>query len=619
MPAELVSLPHARLVFNEERVPYSEEFADVYHSAAGGPEQSRHVFIQGCGLPGRWRNHERYCIVETGFGLGLNFLQTWEAFEEDRNAPARLHFVSVESHPCRLEDLSRAHARWPWHERRSQALLSQWPLPLKGFHRLQFASGRVVLTLLLGDALGCLRELEARADAIYLDGFAPARNPDMWTAALFAQLARLSHAGTQLATWSVAGRVRTGLQGAGFATERRPGFAGKREMLVARFQPPGPVAAPPSMPDRAIVIGAGLAGTACAQALAGRGVTVTVLERHAGPAAEASGNPQGLCAPLLNPGDAPNARLSRAAFLHACRHYRSLDLASGAPLPATGSLRILRDEREAQRYRQLLEERGFPAQFARFVPAPEMATHAGHASARAGIWFAQALALDPRRACRQQLESPRIDVRFGSSVQRIERDESGWHALAHTGQAIASAPVLVVATACDSAALVPNLPLQRVRGQVSILSWPARAALRCPVSGESYALMLPDGRLLAGATFQPDDPDEGVRPEDHALNLRHLAAAFPGLAPYLAAPDSACGAIEGRVGFRSVTPDRLPALGPVAPGLYLCTGLGARGLCWAPLGAEWLASVICHDPLPLPGTLGQALAATRFAAKLVTP
>ena len=82
-------------------------------------------------------------------------------------------------------------------------------------------------------------------------------------------------------------------------------------------------------------------------------------------------------------------------------------------------------------------------------------------------WFAQALALDPRRVCRQQLASPRIEVRFGSSVHRIARDESGWHAVAHTGEAIASAPVMVVATACDGAALVPHLPLQRVRGQVS--------------------------------------------------------------------------------------------------------------------------------------------------------
>ena len=109
-----------------------------------------------------------------------------------------------------------------------------------------------------------------------------------------------------------------------------------------------------------------------------------------------------------------------------------------------------------------------------------------------------------------------------------------------------------------------------------------------------------------------------VRLEDHEINLSHLATAFPGLAPYFAAPGRAIAAIEGRVGFRSVTPDRLPAVGPVAPGLHLCTGLGARGLCWAPLAAEWLASTICHDPLPLPGTLGRALAANRFAAKVVT-
>lgn len=232
-----MSLPiaPARLCFNADGLPVSEVYADVYHSAAGAHAQARHVFLAGNGLPQRWQGRERLVILETGFGLGLNFLATWLAWREDPRRCQTLHFISLEKHPFDAADLALAQAAWPEFAPLSEQLRRHWPGPDAGAHRLAFEGGRVVLALHFGDAQDTLPQLDAKVDAFYLDGFSPAKNPDLWSPALCLSLARLATCGATLATWSVAGSVRRALAAAGFMVLRRPGFAGKRQMLTGRY------------------------------------------------------------------------------------------------------------------------------------------------------------------------------------------------------------------------------------------------------------------------------------------------------------------------------------------------------------------------------------------------
>ena len=227
----------ARLILADDGTPYSPAYGDVYHSAAGGHAQATHVFMGGNGLPGRWRRRSRFVILETGFGLGTNFLATWLAWQNDPQRCAELHFISLEKHPFAAADLARAHQGWPEFAELSAELILQWPAPESlrpGDHRLVLSEGRVVLHLVFGDALECLPKLDAEVDAFYLDGFSPAKNPDLWSPELCRSLHRLAVPGATLATWSVAGAVRRALSDAGFAVEKRPGFAEKRQMLVGR-------------------------------------------------------------------------------------------------------------------------------------------------------------------------------------------------------------------------------------------------------------------------------------------------------------------------------------------------------------------------------------------------
>lgn len=273
----------------KDGVPYSAAYGDIYHSADGGAGQARHVFLQGCGLPQAWASRASFVILETGFGTGLNFLTTWAAWRADPARPARLHFLSVEKHPFRADDLARLHAQWPEFAALSTELLASWPTLTPGFHRVALDGGRVQLTLMLGDALDCLPQVEAGVDAFYLDGFAPDCNADLWQPQLFSELARLAKPGAAAATYTVAAAVRQGLTEAGFVCEKRAGYGRKRHCLRARFAGKSN-GVESAIPQHLAVIGAGVAGAATAHALAQRGIAVTVIERADSPAQAASGN-----------------------------------------------------------------------------------------------------------------------------------------------------------------------------------------------------------------------------------------------------------------------------------------------------------------------------------------
>ena len=230
-----MALEPARLTFNIDGLPISDQYADVYHSAAGAQAQAQHVFLAGNGLPDRWQGRARFVIVEIGFGFGLNFLATWLAWRNDPQRCQSLHFISLEKHPFAAADLALAHAAWTELAPLADELGRRWPALEEGAHDLELDGGRVLLTLHFGDAVRSLPGLDAAVDAFYLDGFSPAKNPELWSPALCRSLARLAVGGATLATWSVAGCVRRALAAAGFAVAKRPGFAGKRQMLVGRF------------------------------------------------------------------------------------------------------------------------------------------------------------------------------------------------------------------------------------------------------------------------------------------------------------------------------------------------------------------------------------------------
>lgn len=214
--------------------PWSARFGDRYFSSDSGLEETRHVFLQGNRLAERFAAlcaGQTLHIGETGFGTGLNFLCTRALFERTAAPGAALVFRSVERWPLALAELQAALALWPTLAPAAQALLAQWP-PRPGLQCWDF--GAMHLALDIADIACALPAWPAAAiDAWFLDGFAPAKNPQMWSDAVLAQVARASRPGATLATYTSAGWVRRGLQAAGFEVRRVPGHGRKRQMLVA--------------------------------------------------------------------------------------------------------------------------------------------------------------------------------------------------------------------------------------------------------------------------------------------------------------------------------------------------------------------------------------------------
>ena len=599
---------------------YSPQFEDIYASKAGALEQTAHVFLGGNGLPERWRNRRDFVIVETGFGAGLNFLATWAAWREAAAAGARLHFISAEKHPFRRADLRRVLTAWPALAALASSLIDAYPALIPGFHRVHFDAGNVTLTLMFGEAAHSLRQLEARADAFYLDGFAPSKNPAMWSDGVWRELGRLAGPQATAATYTVAGVVREGLAAAGFCVERRAGFGPKREMLAARFARGRPEPAR-SAPENAIVIGAGLAGTACAARLAERGWSVDLIERHAAPAQEASGNAAGVLMPAFSADWNPPTRLTAPSCLYALRSLERLSRHAHGPVwGASGVLQLARDEADFERQRRIVETFALSDEMAQLVDPQQAAEIAGAAVAGPGWWLPMAGWADPASVCCAHLAVAGSAVRASFNAQAAQLRSAGdaWEVLDVAGKVLAHGRVIILANALDARALpgFETLPLASTRGQVSLVPAPSRGALRVPVCREGYITPAVGGMHCVGASYDLHSRDPLPTLADHAGNLERLERLLPGFGSGVEART-----LNGRVGFRTISPDRMPLAGSLSAsrmeagrhGLFACLALASRGLTWAPLLGEIVACHAAGEPLPVERDLLGWLDPQRFS------
>lgn len=641
----------AQLDWDEQGQPLSRSFGDVYFSRTCGLEESRHVFLDGNDLPRRFANpgpNQRLCIGETGFGTGLNFLCAWQLFEQQAAPKTRLHFVSVEKYPLQRADLHRALALWPELAGFAEQLLAQYVAIHPGFQRLVFAGGRVVLTLLIGDAQKMLTELDARIDAWFLDGFSPAKNPQMWTPELFAQLARLSAEKASLATFTSAGFVRRALNQAGFAMRRTKGIGLKWENLAGHFTGTPSVhgkpwfTRPAFQPRQrtALVIGGGLAGCASAASLAARGWQVTLLERHAELASEASGNPQGVLYLKLSAHGTALSQLILSGFSYTRRLLPQLP--DAADWQACGVLQLGFDA--AEQARQAVLTTAFPDDLLQAVDQQQAQAIAGVELPAGGLFFPEGGWVNPPALCRLLAKHPNIRVHTHQHALELRKTVDGWQAL-QGEQLLATAEVVVLAGAADVCqfSFTAHLPLKRIRGQISYLrETTASQPLRTVVCAEGYIAPARHGTHTLGASFDFKRDDLELCASEHQDNLQLLQAMSADMAERLHCAQLDPATLQGRAAFRCTAPDYLPVVGPLADhaqflqhfaalgknarkvpqaecpwldGLYLNSAHGSRGLVSAPLGAELLAAWLDDEPLPLPRSVAEACHPNRFSLR----
>lgn len=643
-------LAPAALGFDAQGRLYSGFYDSVHHGGLDPWLRAQRVFLQGGALASRWAGLRDFTVLESGFGAGVNFLALWRAWRADPARPARLHVVALEAHPYTQADMRTlmAGACGAGEPALAQALAAAWPPMLPGLHRLDFEQGAVSLTLAFGCASRMAGELRAGVNAYFFDGFAPRRNPDCWSDAGLAALARLGVAGATAVAAVTDDEAVAALARAGFTVRRLEAGAERPAMLTATLAGREGIAAP--LPD-ALVIGGGLAGASVARALAGRGMGVTVLDGRpaGGPGSPHWGHAAAALTPLISRDDDIRARLSRAGSQRALRRWSELAGGGAAAFERCGTVQMARDAERAAKQRAAVEALDFPGDWVRFVEADAASNLAGMALPRGGLYFGDGMRVRPGALVECLLGHPLIHRR-PAEVAALRRSAGGWEALDATGAVLARAAGVVLANSAGAATLLaasglaghtPRLAqMQALAGEVTQVPVAALAAAagdaavgnsaagntaagntaagntaaarsaggpRCIVSGEGYLLPALDGACVAGSTYVHGASEASITPEGQRVNL-DKAAGLLGLDP--ASLATIAGSLPGWAGWRAVMPGRLPCVGalPTVSGIWLAAGYASRGLSWSALVGELIAAQWCNEPSPLEISLTLPLA-----------
>ena len=652
----------ASVHFNDNGTPVADHFDDVYFSNDSGADETRHVFMAGNDLPARWQTHSRetFVIAETGFGTGLNFLVAMQAFRAFRQANpthtlTRLHFLSTEKFPLTQADMQQSLSCFTDLESEANALSEAYPIPMQGCHRLHFEDPDVTLDIWMGDVHTLLPQWHAPqtglVDAWFLDGFAPSKNPDMWTDALFSQMARLSKNEATLSTFTAAGIVKRGLVAAGFEIEKRKGYGRKRDMISGRYprNHNHALSSPPhyryhaprlTKDSHVVIVGGGLAAAACALALGRREINTTVLIADSKVASGASGNPQGGFYPQLHAQASHASQIQAHTFFYASQIYRWLvRLSPDIAHAFCGVLQLAFNEESEKRQTKLLENGVWPSPLVSGLSPAETDKASGvplgcsSLSIPAGGWLSPPDIVTTMLSLATQSQGK---VLTGHRVTATAVKQNGVEVSCENGARF-FADHLIMATgheACDSA-LFSEIALRPVRGQVeAIATQEPLNKLKQVLCHKGYMTPALNSRHALGSTYIKNDIYTDVRAAESELNLQthqkalqhtdwvhslsHDGKARAAIRLGVADHQPLAGCIgtlsEQRERYRQLSQGRPIAEADIPPAdrISCLTALGSRGLTTAPLLGELLISQLCHEPLPLPEPLLDAVNPNRF-------
>lgn len=666
-------IKNAEIHFNNLGTPVADNFNDVYFSNDDGLSESDYVFYQQNNMPYRLQNHDQthFVIAETGFGTGLNFLNTWQQFKNhltNRQHPnrevhnleqqnvKRLHFISFEKYPIKATELKKALQVWPTLAPLTDQLLKKYPINLAGCHRLEFDNGQIILDLHFGDVQESIAAMSNPAqgliDAWYLDGFAPSKNPEMWQQSLFNAMVNLSRTSATFATFTAAGFVRRGLAEAGFTVQKVKGHGNKREMLTGYLtqandahSTPAYFAHQPSALSNVAVIGGGIASSAVIYSLAKRGIGAQLFCQDSQLAMGASHNVQGAVYPHLQAKNSPHSELFAHSFLYAKRLYQQLtENGFHYDHQWCGVLQHAVKQPLAERHQNIENKQLWPTELMHSVTPEQGDEIAGVCTGYSGVYFPLGGWVNPPQlvnALFQQAQAlTAIQSHFNCDIEALEKTSQGWLLKSHGQQFGPFSDVIICAGEhSDRFAQTQSLPIIGVRGQVShVQASAASRQLKTVLCHKGYFTPAYLDHHCMGATFEKNSKSRAVTEQDNQTNREQLLN-FYGQTEFATSLGKVTAA---KAAVRCSFIDHLPMAGEWAQqsdyiqafanlrlgkryqyqalqkpqqGLHLLTGFGARGLCSAPLCAEHLIAALNNEPLPLSERVSQAIHPARFIVR----
>ncbi len=599
--------PYAQVEWDSAGAPRSPKYGDIYWNPDQGVEEKRHVFLEANNLRERWEERKvSFSILELGFGFGLNCLLTAQLWQTCRAKPGTtLNFISIEKHPVDHRSLKKMYATLEDEQLKTlgSELIDAYPATTRGTH-LIWLSNNICLTLILGADVTALKELQHKVDAIFLDGFSPGKNARMWNTELLSRLSALSRSGTTLSSYSVSGALRRGLSDHSFIVAKKQGFGKKLEMLTARFQTQthDTNAAPlnfhtqnPSIADptenQTVIVGAGIAGLACAKSLLKRGHKVQVIEQGAHPIGGASAINQLAVYPHISVKPDPFSIFSLSAFQYALREKHA---------NACEYEKLAKNAEQVDRLKRVADY--FPDSFISY----ERQEGLGYLVFKSAAW------LNVLAAYHETLLQ--IDLLANTEVSDIEQSEHGWSLLNLQGTKITEATNIIFATGYSTLKILQPLELNTNRGQA--ISIRTEQFQSNAISSSNSNTLFPENhdgtRIFSGTNSR-----ESISLQPDANDTQKLKTALQKTI------GTSFEIVDEQVGVRCTTRDRVPIVGGLPnwcalqrfclqnrqrkianeftgyeKGLYVCAGFGAHGATHAPASGEYLARLICNEPTP---------------------
>jgi tRNA 5-methylaminomethyl-2-thiouridine biosynthesis bifunctional protein len=585
-----------------------------------------------------WQGLPQWAILDTNFGTGENFFETWQCWYGDAQRPQVLHYVALCPTSVCPETLARNYCNNPGLHPLVKELTDLWFGLLPGFHRFLLAQGCVVLTLCVGDTLKLLQQQAFQADAVSLSMHSTSleiRTTDtsLWIVKAVTHCCRR---GTVINVNASNSYLVEPLTQRGFVLVSTNHFDQQvtTKQITLRYEPPWtlktsrPTEWSKALPvQRCAVIGAGLAGASVAAALARRGWQVQVLDQAATPAAGASGLPVGLVVPIVSSDDSSLSRLSRAGARLMLQQAR-LHLIEGQQWAPSGVL-----EREINGTPRLPAV--WPQAGQAWSTESTQAICTTDDTFGKGLWHRRGAWLKPANLVRAWLNQPGVTFQGSAKVATLRQQAHAWDLIDESGAVLGSAERVIFANADGAWSLLQSLAQQRPDLSEQIAHLPAKQGMRgllnwamhdanhdafppFPVNGSgSVVAHVPHKSGYAwfmGSSYQPDQQPERIDQDNQLRNFEHLQALLPTLANTLR-PSFESNQLHVWKGTRCVTADRLPLVGPVDagshPSLWLCAGMGSRGMSFSVLCAELLAARMGAEPLPIESRLAKSLNALR--------
>jgi len=599
----------ADLSWNEQGEPTSTQFGDIYFSTTDGMAESYYVFIEQNKLLDRWAatTQSFYVIGETGFGSGLNFLVTWQAFASFRsnnpNHPLRrLYFTSFEKYPLEINDLINSHARWTDVKHNAAMLQHQYPLPVAGCHRLTFPlkntfDAQIILDLWIGDIKDTITTLShgenGLIDSWFLDGFAPSKNPEMWNQSLYNNMAKLSANNATMATFTAAGDVRRGLIKAGFLMTKTKGFGKKREMLTGRFERADKISAQnpwffrPGLQDAdehspvVTIIGGGIASASIVLALSKRQIKCRLICKDSVVAQGASGNRQGGFYPLLNSNHDPLSSFYSQAFCFGLSMYRPFIESDPSSGDFCGVFQVAYNEKIKSAQQKLIASQMFTPLLVKPLTEQQATLFTGVPMAQGGLLYPAGGWLSPLKMTQNMLlneqESGLLQIIYNTKVTELTNHKNQWR-LKCCDNTTLNAEIVILTNGHELANFeqTQQLPLYATSGQVSHLRETEHTApLTTVLCYQGYMTPSAKGVHCIGASFNRDISSYDVNDQEHHQNISKLTSDLPelfqGTLSQRTISQGKVGQdntltdniVGGKVGVRMSVKDHMPMVGAV--------------------------------------------------------